>query len=197
MKTSHANLIALIYILQVKWHRIDCWERVEMLCNVDFCFRFFCSPTANCVFWRVFSPFPDARFFDLSSTLYSDKRQTAARFWHFWYNTTRLYTNRPGQKPYDGNIFGNTGRGKGGGKQGGKTLKPPRPTPRTAEVTPTIGVNFRTDSQFSVEQSVATQVYDKASYGRSKNKDSVDKDTFFFNFRRQCAKFPLLLEYTI
>jgi len=110
------------------------------------------------------NPCIDARFFDLSSTLYSDKRQTAARFWHFWYNTTRLYTNRPGQKPYDGNIFGNTGRGKGGGKQGGKTLKPPRPTPRTAEVTPTIGVNFRTDSQFSVEQSVATQVYDKATY---------------------------------
>ena len=66
--------------------------------------------------------------------------------------------------PYDGNIFGNGGRGKGGR---GKTPKPPRPTP-AAEVTPTVGVNFRTDSQFSVEQSVATQVYDKASYpGRS------------------------------
>ena len=116
------------------------------------------------LFWFSFLSFTDARFFDLSSTLYSDKRQTAARFWHFWYNTTRLYTNRPGQKPYDGNIFGNTGRGKGGGKQGGKTLKPLRPTPRTAEVTPTIGVNFRTDSQFSVEQSVATQVYDKANF---------------------------------
>ena len=137
-----------------------------------------CFLFCNCVFWRVFSPFPDARFFDLSSTLYSDKRQSAARFWHFWYNTTRLYTNRPGQKPYDGNIFGNTGRGSKGGKGGSKTPRPPRPTP-AAEVTPTIGVNFRTDSQFSVEQSVATQVYDKASYGRSKNKDSVDKDPSF------------------
>ena len=122
----------------------------------------------------LFLSFSDARFFDLSSTLYSDKRQSAARFWHFWYNTTRLYSNRPGQKPYDGNIFGNTGRGKGG-KGGSKKpptlppLRPPRPTP-AAEVTPTIGVNFRTDSQFSVEQSVATQVYDKASYGRSTHK---------------------------
>ena len=116
----------------------------------------------------LFLSFSDARFFDLSSTSYSDNRQSAARLWHIWYNTTRLYTNRPGSKPYDGNIFGNKpgNRGKGGNKGGSKTLMPPRPTP-AAEVTPTVGVYFRTDSQFSVEQSVATQVYDKASYGRS------------------------------
>ena len=137
-------------------------------------------------FWHfsLLSLFADARFFDLSSTLYSDKRQRAARFWHLWYNTTRLYSNRPGQQPYDGNLFGEMGgaggRGKGGNKKGGggggrrKTPPPPPPTPRprpprptpAAEVTPTVGVYFRTDSQFSVEQSVATQVYDKASYGR-------------------------------
>lgn len=108
--------------------------------------------------------FADARFFALSSTLYSDKKQTAARFWHLWYNVT-LYSNRPGQKPYDGNLFGFGIDGEAAGGQ--KTQKPPRPTP-AAEVTPTVGVNLRTDSQFSVEQSVATQVYDQTSYGMSK-----------------------------
>ena len=110
--------------------------------------------------------FADARFFDLSSTYYSDKRQSAARFWHFWYNTTSLYSNRPGQKPYNGNIFGPS-KGKGKLRPTQPPLPPPlppRPTP-AAEVTPTVGVYFRTDSQFSVEQSVATQVYDKTSYG--------------------------------
>lgn len=117
---------------------------------------------ASGLIWQIIF-LSDARFFDLSSTLYSDKRQIAARFWHLWYNTTRLYSNGPGQKPYDGNLFGPPGGSQGKGK---KTPKPPRPTP-AAEVTPTVGVFFRTDSQFSVEQSVATQVYDKTSYGRS------------------------------
>ena len=108
------------------------------------------------VFFFLFS-FADARFFDLSSTYYSDKRQSPAQFWQLWFKSTPLYSNRPGQKPYNGNIFG--GKGSGGRKKPA-TLRP--------EVTPTIGVFFRTDSQFSVEQSVATKVYEQSSYGRSR-----------------------------
>ena len=100
--------------------------------------------------------FADARFFDLSSTYYSDKRQSAVKFWQQWYKSTPLYSNGPGQKPYDGDIFGKGGSG---------VLKPATLAP---EVTPTVGVFFRTDSQFSVEQSVATRVYEQSSYGRLK-----------------------------
>ena len=99
--------------------------------------------------------FADARFFDLSSTYYSDKRQSAVKFWQQWYKSTPLYSNGPGQKPYDGDIFG----------KGGSGAKPATLAP---EVTPTVGVFFRTDSQFSVEQSVATRVYEQSSYGRLK-----------------------------
>ena len=114
------------------------------------------SSVATTSFFFLFS-FADARFFDLSSTYYSDKRQSAAQFWQLWFKSTPLYSNRPGQKPYNGDIF----RGKGsGGRKKPATLRP--------EVTPTIGVFFRTDSQFSVEQSVATKVYEQSSYGRSR-----------------------------
>ena len=117
------------------------------------CFRI---DFANYTDFFLFPSFADARFFDLSSTYYSDKRQSAARFWQMWYNTTPLYSNGPGQKPYNGDIFG-------GGKRG-----PPAPATLAPEVTPTVGVFFRTDSQFSVEQSVATRVYEQSSYGRLK-----------------------------
>ncbi len=50
-------------------------------------------------------------------------------------------------------------------------VKPPRPPPPavTEAVTPTIGVYLRTDSQFTVEESVATPVYVQTSYGMRKN----------------------------
>ena len=116
-----------------------------------------------------FVSFSDARFFDLSSTYYSGKnRQSAARFWHFWYNTTTLYSY---DIPYNGNLFKKTNKPKPNPTRRPRPppptpppIPPPKPTP-SLEVTPTVGVYFRTDSQFSVEQSVATQVYDKTSYG--------------------------------
>ena len=109
------------------------------------------------------SLFADARFFDLSSTFNTDKRQTAARFWQLWYTTTPLYSNGKGQKPYDGNIFGRK-QGKGG--YSGSNGKSKKPATLAPEMTPTVGVFYRTGSQFSVEQSVATKVYEQSSYGR-------------------------------
>jgi hypothetical protein len=83
---------------------------------------------------------PDARFLSSSSTYYSDKRQVAAaQFWHFWFNLT-LFSNRPND--------------------------PWSSIPRGFESPPTIGWSYRTDSQFSVEESVATPVYVQTSYGK-------------------------------
>ena len=95
---------------------------------------------------------PDARFFaSSSSTYYSDKRQIAAtQFWHFWYNQT-LFSNRPNDP------WSSIPRG------GGHVFESP----------PTIGWNYRTDSQFSVEESVATPVYVQASYGKGSTKCTV------------------------
>ena len=139
-----------------------------------FCFTLQCyyCVTTILLHFLFFLSFADARFFDLSSTYYSGKRGQPARFWHFWYNTTTLYSNKPGQLPYNGNLFKKTNKPKPKPPPTRRPrppptpppLPPPRPTP-SLEVTPTVGVYFRTDSQFSVEQSVATQVYDKTSYG--------------------------------
>jgi len=121
-----------------------------------------------------FVSFSDARFFDLSSTYYSGKNRqsAAARFWHFWYNTTTLYSY---DIPYNGNLFKKTNKPRPNPTRRPRPppptpppIPPPRPTP-SLEVTPTVGVYFRTDSQFSVEQSVATQVYDKTGYGMNTN----------------------------
>ena len=94
-----------------------------------------------------FSPLvlPDARFVaSSSSTYYSDKRQIAAtQFWHFWYNQT-LFSNRPND-PWSSYPRGGFG----------------------FESTPTIVWSYRTDSQFSVEESAATPVYVQTSYGKT------------------------------
>jgi hypothetical protein len=91
--------------------------------------------------------FSDARFFaSSSSTYYADKRLIAAtHFWQSWYNQT-LFSNRP----HD--LWSSIPRGGHG-----------------FESTPTVGWSYRTDSQFSVEESAATPVYFQTSYGKAGN----------------------------
>ena len=110
----------------------------------------FSSPTKDFDATKIISFFSffvvaDARFVaSSSSTYYSDKRQiAAAQFWHFWYNQT-LFSNRPND-PWSSYPRGGYG----------------------FESTPTIGWSYRTDSQLSVEESVATPVYVQPSYGKT------------------------------
>ena len=99
---------------------------------------------------------PDARFFATSSsTYYSDKRQIAAnQFWHFWYNQT-LFSNRPNDN--------------------WSSYYPRFESP------PTVGWSYRTDSQFSVEESVATPVYVQTNgKDQSKLRQGIDKKNSIF-----------------